>query len=542
MTKIKKSDKKEVKKSDKKSTKKSPTKKSVEQEDNSLEKSLWESAEQLRGTVEVSNYKYIALGLMFLKFISDRFEERKKEIEKSTKSDKERAILVEDKDSYLEKNIPFLDKGCRWDDLMKVASQRNIGLKIDQILRKIEQTNSMLSDVTPQVFTDSKIANENLTALINEFSKIGFGTKEALDTDTFGRAYEYFIGKFAMNEGRRGGQFYTPRSVVKLLVEILKPYKGIIFDPACGSGGMFVQSQKFLKAHEGKNSDISIYGQEVIDGIWRIAKMNLVLRGMDASNIHLGDSLKNDKFPENKKANFILANPPFNVSEWGYEMLSSDKRWDYGIPKKTNANYAWMQHMLYHLDDKNGRMGLVLANGSMSASGDEKDIRKKIVDADLIDCMVALPKGLFTTTKIEACIWFFTKNKSNGQYRKRNGETLFIDARKIFTPVTRALNKFSDKELEKIAGTYRSFIGEKEYPKYEDVAGYCKVITKDEIANKGYTLIPGRHVGVEEIADDSEPFPDKMKRLTTEYDRLTKESVEIDEEIRKNLKDIGFEI
>jgi type I restriction enzyme M protein len=516
--------------------------KSVEQEDNSLEKSLWESAEQLRGTVEVSNYKYIALGLMFLKFISDRFEERKKEIEKSTKSDKERAILVEDKDSYLEKNIPFLDKGCRWDDLMKMASQRNLGLKIDQILRKIEQTNPMLSDVTPQVFTDSKIANENLTALINEFSKIGFGTKEALDTDTFGRAYEYFIGKFAMNEGRRGGQFYTPRSVVKLLVEILEPYKGIIYDPACGSGGMFVQSQKFLKAHDGKNSDISIHGQEVIDGIWRIAKMNLILRGMDASNIHLGDSLKNDKFPENKKANFILANPPFNVKKWGYEQLESDKRWKYGTPKDTNANYAFMQHMLFHLDDKNGRMGLVLSNGSMNASGVEEEIRKKIVDADLLDCMIALPKGLFSTTGIEACIWFFTKNKSNGQYRKRNGETLFIDARRIFTPINRALNKFSDEQLEKITGTYRSFVGEKVYAKYKDESGYCKVVTKEEIANKGYALTPGRYVGAKEIEDDGEPFPDKMKRLTSEYDRSTKESAKLDKEIHKNLKEIGFEI
>ena len=525
-----------------KPAKESKSKKTVEQEDDSLEKSLWESAEQLRGTVEVSNYKYIALGLMFLKFISDRFEERRKEIEKSAKSDKEREILVEDKDSYLEKNIPFLDKGCRWDDLMKVASQRNLGLKIDQILRKIEQTNPILNDVTPQVFTDSKIANENLTALINEFSKIGFGTKEALDTDTFGRAYEYFIGKFAMNEGRRGGQFYTPRSVVKLLVEILEPYKGIIFDPACGSGGMFVQSQKFLQAHDGKNSDISIYGQEVIDGIWRIAKMNLVLRGMDASNIHLGDSLKNDKFPDNVQADFILANPPFNVKEWGYEQLSSDKRWDYGTPKDTNANYAWMQHMLHHLDDKNGRMGLVLANGSMNVSGVEEEIRTKIVDADLVDCMVALPKGLFSTTGIEACIWFFTKNKSNLKYRKRNGETLFIDARKIFTPVNRALNKFSDDQLEKIVGTYRSFVGEKGYPKYMDEAGYCKVVTKEVIAEKNYALTPGRYVGAAEIEDDGEPFEDKMKRLTAEYAKLSDESKKLDKQIRANLKELGFEI
>ena len=517
-------------------------KKKATKKEKSFEGKLWETADQLRGTVEPSQYKYIALGLMFLKFISDRFEERRKEIEKTAKSEKEREILVEDKDSYLEKNIPFLEKGCRWSDLMKVATQRNLGLKIDQILRKIENTNPMLVDVTPQVFTDSKIANENLTALINEFSKIGFGTKEAIDTDTFGKAYEYFIGKFAMNEGRRGGQFYTPRSVVKLMVEILEPYKGLVFDPACGSGGMFVQSQKFLEAHSGKKSDISIYGQDVIDGIWRICKMNLVLRGIDATNIYLGDSLKNDKFPDNKKANFILANPPFNVKEWGYEQLSSDKRWKYGTPKSSNANFAWMQHMLYHLDDKNGKMGLVLANGSMSASGVEGEIRKNIVNSDLVDCMIALPGHLFSTTGIPACIWFFAKNKSDGKSRKRNGETLFIDARKIFTPVTRALNELSTDDIEKITSTYRSFIGEKGYPKYEDVPGYCKAATLEDITKNNFVLTPGRYVGAEEVEDDGEPFPEKMKRLTQEYARLTEESAKLDKEIRKNFKEIGFEI
>jgi type I restriction enzyme M protein len=513
-----------------------------EDKDDSLEKSLWEAAEQLRGTVEVSNYKYIVLGLMFLKFISDRFEERKKEIEKSAKSDKERTILVEDKDEYLQKNIPFLDVGCRWSNLMGLATQRNLGLKIDQILRKIEQTNPTLSNVTPQVFADSKIANENLTALINEFSKIGFGTKEALDTDTFGQAYEFFIKKFAMSEGRRGGQFYTPRSVVKLMVEILEPFKGIVFDPACGSGGMFVQSHKFLAAHQGKKSDLSIYGQEVIDGIWRICKMNLALRGIDTSNIYLGDSLKNDKFPDDKKANFILANPPFNVKEWGYDQLSADKRWVYGTPKDTNANYAFMQHMLYHLDEKNGRMGLVLANGSLNVTGVEEEIRGKIVDADLIDCMIALPDGLFSTTPIPACLWFFTKNKDNGRYRKRTGEVLFIDARKIFTPIDRNQNEFTIEQLEKISGTYLSFVGEKGYPEYKDVKGYCKKVTKEEITDKGYALTPGRFVGTEDVADDGEPFEDKMEKYVAEYAKLSEESKTLDKQILANLKGLGFEI
>ncbi len=533
---------KSKKKSTKAKSKKKSTKSKKEKIPKSLEESLWETAEQLRGTVEVSNYKYIALGLMFLKFISDRFEERKKEIEKSAKSDKEREIFVEDKDEYLQKNIPFLEKGCRWSDLMRTATQRNLGLKIDQILRKIERSNPVLSDVTPQVFADSKIANENLTALINEFSKIGFGTKEALDTDTFGRAYEFFIKKFAMSEGRRGGQFYTPRSVVRLMVEILEPFKGIVFDPACGSGGMFVQSHKFLNAHNGKKSDLSIYGQEVIDGIWRICKMNLALRGIDISNIYLGDSLKHDKFPDDKKANFILANPPFNVKEWGYTQLSADKRWDYGTPKDTNANYAFMQHMLHHLDDKNGRMGLVLANGSMNVSGVEAEIRKKIVAADLVDCMIALPEGLFSTTPIPACLWFFTKNKDNGHYRKRSGETLFIDARKIFTPINRVQNEFSKEQLEKIAGTYLSFVGEKGYPKYKDVPGYCKKATKEEIVDKGNVLTPGSFVGAKDLEEDDEPFEDKMKRHVKEYTKLSEESKTLDKQVQANLKELGFEI
>lgn len=521
---------------------KSNQKPKKEEKVKTLEESLWETAEQLRGTVEVSQYKYIALGLMFLKFISDRFEERRKEIEQSAKSEKQREMLIEDKDEYIQKNIPFLEKGTRWSDLMKEATQKNLGLRIDQMLRKIEQVNPVLSGVSPQVFSDSKIANENLTALINEFSKIGFGTKKAIDTDTFGRAYEFFIKKFAMSEGRRGGQFYTPRSVVKLLVEILEPYKGIIFDPTCGSGGMFVQSHKFLAAHHGRKDDLSIYGQEVIDGIWRICKMNLILRGIDTSNIYLGDSLKNNKFPHDKKANFVLANPPFNVKEWGYNQLSADKRWVYGTPSKTNANYAFMQHMLYNLDEKNGRMGLVLANGSLQVSGTEGEIRKNIVEADLIDCMIALPTNLFFTTTIPACLWFFTKNKTNGRYRNRKGETLFIDARKIFTAIDRAQNEFSEEQIEKISGTYRSYVGEEGYPKYKDIPGYCKVATIKEIEKNNFVLTPGRYVGAEDIEEDDEPFEDKMKRLVKEYSKLSEKSKDLDKEIRKNLKELGFEI
>jgi len=509
-----------------------------------LEESLWETAEQLRGTVEVSQYKYIALGLMFLKFITDRFEERRKEISDSCKSDKKREFLIEDEDSYTEKGVFYLKKGTRWSDLMKAATQKNLGIRIDQMFRDIEQTNTVLTGVFPQVFASSNIANENLTELVNMFSKIGFGTKEKLDLDSFGRAYEFFIKKFAMNEGRRGGQFYTPKSVVKLLVEILEPYKGIIFDPTCGSGGMFVQSHKFIEAHKGKKEDVSIYGQEVIDGIWRICKMNLALRGIDSSNTFLGDSLKNNKFPSNKKANFVMANPPFNYKEWGHAQLKTDKRWVYGTPSdsKPGGNYAFMQHMLYHLDEKNGRMGLVLANGSMSAGGVEGKIREKIVEADLVDCMIAMPTNLFFTVTIPVCIWFFAKNKANGRFRARNGETLFIDARKIFTPISRVQNDLTADQIEKIAGTYRSFVGEKSYPKYKDVPGFCKAATKEEIAKFGYVLTPGRYVGAEDVEEDDEPFEEKMKKLTTEYGELVEKSKELDKQIRKNLGDLGFEI
>ena len=509
-----------------------------------LEESLWESAEQLRGTVEVSQYKYIALGLMFLKFISDRFEERRKEISDSAKSDKQRDFLVEDKDSYTEKGVFYLNKGSRWSHLMKAATQKNLGIKIDKMFREIEQSNPILSGVFPQIFASSNIANENLTELVNMFSKIGFGTKEKLDVDHFGRAYEFFIKKFAMNEGRRGGQFYTPKSVVKLIVEILEPFKGIIFDPTCGSGGMFVQSHKFIQAHHGKKENVSIYGQEALDGIWRIAKMNLALRGIDASNIYLGDSLGKNQFPTSKKANFIMANPPFNYKEWGYDQLKEDKRWKYGTPSdsKPGGNYAFMQHMLYHLDEKNGRMGLVLANGSMSSSGTEGKIREKIIEDDLVDCMIAMPTNLFFTVTIPVCIWFFTKNKDNGKFRKRKGETLFIDARKIFTPISRAQNDLTDEQLEKIAGTYRSYVGEKGYPTYKDIPGYCKVSNKEEIAKFGYVLTPGRYVGADDIEDDDEPFEQKMNRLTKEYAELSEKSKVLDREIRKNLKELGFEI
>ena len=508
----------------------------------SLEDNLWETAEQLRGSVEASEYKHISLGLMFLKFISDSFEEIRKEIKKSYKSDKKREYFLEDKDEYHKRGGFYITKGSRWPDLMKATNEKNLGSKIDKMLVDVEQNNETLSGVLPRVYGTSTIAHENLAELINLFNDMELGTTDFIHRDTFGRAYEFFIKKFAMEEGRRGGEFYTPKSVVQLLVEILEPYNGYVYDPTCGSGGMFVQSLKFIKANQGSQENISIYGQESKDGIWRICKMNLALRRIDTSNIFLGDSLKNDKFPENKKANRILANPPFNLKEWGYQQLKDDKRWKYGIPSKNNANFAFMQHMLYHLDDKDGRMGLVLANGSMSVGGVEGEIRKKIIENDLIDCMIALPSNLFFTTTIPACLWFFTKNKKNGKTRRRLGKILFIDARNIFTPISRAQNELSNEQIEKISSTYRSYIGEKGYPKYKNISGYCRVVIKDEIAKNNYVLTPGRYIGTEEVKEDVEPFEEKMKRFTKEYTELTEKSKTLDKKIQQNLKDLGFEI
>jgi type I restriction enzyme M protein len=543
-------------KSSKSKSSKSKSSKSKLKKEMSLEDKLWETAEQLRGSVEVSEYKYIALGLMFLKFISDRYEERRKELLEETKTpksenycenEKDRQYILNQKDQYSSKGVFFLKEEDRWSDLTKiVASEKNLGIKIDQMLMQIEKDNESLENVLPKIFSGSTIPNQNLQQLIELFDSITPGTKSEIAKDTFGRIYEFFMKKFSKKEGQKGGEFFTPESIVRLLVEILEPYEGIIYDPTCGSGGMFVQSQKFLDAHRNGNGkkSLSVYGIEKQTGIWRICKMNLALRGIESKNIMRADCLLEHPFPK-LKANRVMANPPFNQREWGHDQLVNDVRFrEYGLPSpsKPGGNYAFMEHMLYHLDEKEGRMGLVLANGSMSAGGKEGEIREKIVRADRVDCMVALPTNLFFTVTIPACLWFLTKNKNDGKTRKRNGETLFIDARKIFTKVERVLNEFSEEQIEKIAGTYRSFIGEKGYPKYKDVCGYCKVATIDEISKNNFVLTPGRYVGAEDIEDDDEPFEKKMKRLTQEYSKYSEEAKKLDIEIRKNLKAIGFEI
>lgn len=518
---------------------------SAPKKEQTLEDKLWDTAEVLRGNVSPTSYKDIALGLLFLKFISNRYDVRRAEIEKeaSNSTEKERKYLLNLKDQYTAKGVFYLKKGDNWDDLTKMASsEKNLAIKIDEMIQEIENDNPNLENVLPKVFAGSGISNDNLQQLIETFDTI---PTDEIENDSFGRIYEYFLRNFHKKIGQKGGEFFTPESIVQLLVEIIEPYEGMIYDPTCGSGGMFVQSKKFQNAHKDKSKKgISIYGVESQRDIWRIAKMNLTMRGIEAGNITRNDCLVDHPF-EKLKANRILANPPFNMGEWGHEKLANDARFaKYGMPGngKPGGNYAFMSHMIYHLDEKDGKLGLVLANGSMSGGGKEGNIREKIIKDDLIDCMVALPTNLFYTVTIPACLWFISKNKDDGKSRKRKGETLFIDARKIFTQIDRAHNELSEEQVQKIAGTYRSFIGEKGYPKYKDVAGYCKKVKIADIEKNNFVLTPGRYVGAEEIKDDGEPFEDKMKRLTLEYDRLTKESTKLDKEIRKNLKEIGFEI
>lgn len=410
------------------------------------------------------------------------------------------------------------------------------------MIQKIENDNPDLENVLPKVFAGSGIPNDNLQQLIETFDTI---QTDDVTKDSFGRIYEYFLRNFHKKIGQKGGEFFTPESIVQLLVEIIEPYEGIIYDPTCGSGGMFVQSKKFQDAHKDKSKKgISIYGVESQQDIWRIARMNLTMRGIEAKNIKNANCLLDHPF-HHVKANRVLANPPFNMGQWGHEKLTNDARFvRYGMPSdgKPGGNYAFMLHMIHHLDEKDGKLGLVLANGSMSAGGKEGVIRQKIIEADLVDCMVALPTNLFYTVTIPACLWFVTTNKDDGRSRKRNGETLFIDARKIFTPIDRAHNELSEEQIQRIAGTYRSFIGKKGYPKYKDEAGYCKVAKIKDIKKNDFVLTPGRYVGIEEPEEDDEEFEEKMKRLTQEYAELSKESKRLDAEIRKNLKGIGFEV
>lgn len=503
-------------------------------ESSRLEAKLWAAADALRNNMDAAEYKHVLLGLIFLKYISDAFVAKHAELELQ----KKQGADPEDPDEYKAASIFWVPKEARWSHLKASAPQPTIGTIVDDAMTAIERDNPSLKGVLPKDYARPGLDKQRLGQLINLVSDIGLGSPADRAKDILGRVYEYFLAQFASAEGKKGGQFYTPSRVVRVLVEMLAPYKGRVYDPCCGSGGMFVSSEKFIEAHSGKLGDISIYGQESNYTTWRLAKMNLAIRGIDAQIAH-GDTFHNDKHPD-LKADYVIANPPFNDSDWRGELLKDDKRWVYGAPPAGNANYAWVQHFIYHLAPT-GLAGFVLANGSMSSNqSNEGDIRKAITGADLVDCMVALPSQLFYSTQIPVCLWFIARNKKNGRFRDRCGETLFIDARKLGTMTDRVHRELSDADIAKIAGTYHAWRGDNSAGTYADIPGFCKATKLDEIRKHGHVLTPGRYVGAEAAEDDGEAFEKKMKRLTETLQKQQTEAAKLDAAIAANLKELGY--
>jgi type I restriction enzyme M protein len=504
-----------------------------------FEAELFKAADKLRGNMEPSDYKHVALGLIFLKYISDAFEARHKALLA------EDAQAAEDKDEYLADNVFWVPKEARWSHLQASAKLPSIGTLVDDAMRAIEKDNESLKGVLPKDYARPALNKVMLGELIDLISGIALNEKGDASRDILGRVYEYFLGQFAGAEGKRGGEFYTPRSVVRVLVEMLEPYSGRVYDPCCGSGGMFVQSEKFVQEHGGRIGDIAIYGQESNYTTWRLAKMNLAVRGID-SDIRWNNegSFHKDELRD-LKADYILANPPFNISDWGGDRLREDVRWQFGVPPVGNANYAWLQHIVHHLAP-NGTAGVVLANGSMSSNtSGEGEIRQAMIEADVVDCMVALPGQLFYSTQIPACLWFLARNKnpgngSAGGLRDRRGQVLFIDARKLGVLVDRTRRELTNEEVKKIADTYHAWRGEQEAGNYVDVPGFCKSATLEEIRKHGHVLTPGRYVGAEEQADDGEPFTEKMTRLASQWRAQREQAAQLDAAIEANLNHLGF--
>ena len=492
-----------------------------------FEEELWASADKLRNNMDAAEYKHVVLGLIFLKYVSDTFMEKYKEL---LEEDEE---FAEDMDAYLAEGVFWVPEIARWDYIAKHSKQVEIGQIVDSALDAIEKENDSLRGVLPKNYSRPELDKRILGEIIDLFTNINVGGKEGKEKDILGRVYEYFLGKFAANEGKGGGEFYTPKSIVSLMVEMIQPFKGYVYDPACGSGGMFVQSLKFVEEHSGSTFDISVYGQESNPTTWKLAKMNLAIRGIENNLGSKNADTFHEDLHKNLKADYILANPPFNQSDWGQPLLVDDARWKWGTPPQGNANYGWIEHMLDKLSQK-GKAGVVLANGSLSSNtSGEGEIRRKILEDDLVDCIVALPDKLFYTTGIPVCIWFFNRDK------KHKGQTLFIDARKMGDMVNRRLRELSDEDIKKIANTYIAWQNE---DGYEDVQGYCKVASIDEIKEHDYILTPGRYVGIEEVEDDDEPFEEKMERLTTTLANQFKKSRELEEEIRKQLGGIGYKL
>ena len=501
---------------------------------------LWQMADTLRGSMDASEYKHVVLGLIFLKYISDAFEERHAQLE----LERGDGANPEDPDEYSAVNVFWVPPEARWKVLQDNARQSTIGRKIDDAMIAIERYNPKeLKDVLPKDYARPGYDQTRLGEVVDLVSNIRVGDAESRARDVLGRVYEYFLEKFAIAEGRRGGEFYTPRGVVRLLVEMLQPYSGRVYDPCCGSSGMFVQSIDFIRSRQTGNGnggrrkgDISIYGQESNHTTWRLAQMNLAIRGIEGQ-IEQGDTFRNDRHPD-LKADFILANPPFNISEWGGEGLREDQRWRYGVPPASNANYAWVQHMVHHLSPR-GMAGFVLANGSMSSNqSNEGEIRKSLIEADLVDCMVALPGQLFMTTQIPACLWFLARNRRNGKFRDRRGEILFIDAREMGSLVDRTHREFSDEDISKITDAYHAW--REGGDEYEDTPGFCKTATLDEIRSHDYVLTPGRYVGAKVQEDDGEPFEEKMANLAAAWREQQAEAARLDAAIADNLERLGF--
>ncbi|GGJ01836.1 class I SAM-dependent DNA methyltransferase [Paenibacillus hunanensis] len=499
-----------------------------------FEEKLWSMADKLRGSMDSSEYKHVVLGLLFLKYTSDAFEEKYAELQTIANAD------PEDRDEYMADNVFWVPKEARWNYIQDNAKKPENGRIIDNAMVQIEKENPSLKGVLPKDFARPTLDKTRLGEVIDLFS-FKVGDKDSRSKDVLGRVYEYFLSKFASAEGKNGGEFYTPSSVVRLLVEMLQPFKGRVYDPCCGSGGMFVQSEKFVEEHQGKIGDIAIYGQESNPTTWRLCKMNLAIRGVDSNlGAFNADTFHND-LHKTLKADYILANPPFNISDWGGQRLLEDPRWAYGIPPAGNANYGWIQHILSKLAP-NGVAGFVLANGSMSTNTTaELEIRSKLVNADLVDCIVTLPGQLFYSTQIPVCLWFMTKNKQPKGLRDRRGEILFIDARKLGYMADRTHKELSAEDMKKIADTYHAWRGQEEAGKYEDVKGFCKSAKLSEVQEHQYILTPGRYVGVEDVEEDNEPFEDKMVRLTAELAEQFAKSGQLEEEIRKRLGGIGFE-
>lgn len=496
-----------------------------EQDLKKIEDKLWASADKMRGAVSVSDYKFIVLGLIFLKYISDSFEDKYKEL-------KEEGLgLEEERDCYTAENIFYVPMSARWEYLVKHSKDSNIGELIDDALTLIEKENNSLKNVLPKNYNSPIMRNVNLGELLDLFTNIKVGTKEAKEKDLLGRIYEYFLGQFAKGELQKGGEFYTPACLVKTMVECIEPFKGKVYDPACGSGGMFVQSMKFVEEHQGNLYNIGIYGQEKNPTTWRLAKMNLAIRSMYGDlGKYAADTFTED-LHKDLKADFILANPPFNL-EWDREKVEGDSRWEYGLAPKNNANYAWLEHMISKLS-QNGKMACILANGSLTAGGQELKIRKKIVDKYLVDCIITMPTNLFYTVTVPCSIWIINRNK------KQKDKTLFINASNLGVMVTRRLRELSKDDIKKISDTYHNYQNNE---KYEDIKSFCYSATLDEIKSNDYVLTPGRYVGVEENIEDDIPFDEKMKNITKELSKQFEESHRLEDKIRKNLKAIGYEI